>query len=173
MYKYNYIYTPDLYTYTCIRNRTYVRPSLYMHNDYMPIRGVQGRIHIYNADRARRWGKIVGASPLLVLMSNRPEELVQHVWSIRLISLCGQPDANLRSIADRMRNYVNLPQKLCDAEKLLLPKCIRWQAIGPGFIVDELSIVVRLDTLLARSIAPCDSTPPSALGNSVCRTIYC
>lgn len=54
----------------------------YMHGDYMPIRGVQGRIHIYNTDvgggkeegQDRR-----GTAPLLVLMSNRPEELVQHV----------------------------------------------------------------------------------------------
>jgi len=29
-------------------------PSLYMHNDYMPIRGVQGRIRIYNTGGRRR-----------------------------------------------------------------------------------------------------------------------
>lgn len=62
-----------------VRNRR-TCPSLYMHNDYMPIRGVQGRIHIYNTNGGRKRGKIVGGrAPLLVLMSNRPEELVQHV----------------------------------------------------------------------------------------------
>lgn len=106
-------------------------PSLYMHNDYMPIRGVQGRIHIYNTSGGRKRGKIVGGrAPLLVLMSNRPEELVQHVWSIWLISLCGQPDANLRSISDRTRNCVS-GRKSYDCEKLLLPKCIRRQPIEP------------------------------------------
>lgn len=62
-------------------------------------------------------------------MSNRPEELVQHVWSIWLISLCGQPDANLRSISEIGCEIALAVAKAC--EKLLLPKCIRRQAIEP------------------------------------------
>lgn len=38
-----------VYVDTYVRNRR-MCPSLCMHNDYMPIRGVQGRIHIYNTD---------------------------------------------------------------------------------------------------------------------------
>lgn len=75
-----------------------------MHNDYMPIRGVQRGVYIYTIRTHRReegrGARSWGTAPLLVLMSNRPEELVQHVWSIWLISLCGQPDANLRSISE-------------------------------------------------------------------------
>lgn len=42
-----------------------------------------------------------------------------------------------------MRNCVSGLAKAC--EKLLLPKCIRRQAIlSPGFIVDEVSTHVRL-----------------------------
>lgn len=49
----------------CVCKITYTGPScslLYMHGDYMPIRGVQGRIHIYNTDvgGGRKRGKIVG-----------------------------------------------------------------------------------------------------------------
>lgn len=68
--------------------------SLYMHNDYMPIRGVQGRIHIYNArveggggEGGRKRGKIVGDGTITGI----DEQPARGIGSARVIDLANLP----------------------------------------------------------------------------------
>lgn len=60
---------------------------LYMHNDYMPIRGIQGRIHTYNIDTGRKRSGITGDSTITGI----DEQLTGGIGSACVIDLANLP----------------------------------------------------------------------------------
>lgn len=59
---------------------------LYMHNDYMPIRGIRGCIHTYNIDTGRKW-RITGDSTITGI----DEQLTRGIGSACVIDLANLP----------------------------------------------------------------------------------
>lgn len=60
---------------------------LYMHNDYMPIRGIQGRIRTYNIDTGRKRSGITGDSTITGI----DEQLTGGIGSACVIDLANLP----------------------------------------------------------------------------------